>query len=238
MASIFKRHGKGPYLVQWTDHDGRRREKSTRTTDKRAAERIAADLESKAALRREGVVDPRADRYAEQARRPLADHLDAYRAHLEHLGRSKRHLGQSLGTIRRMAEDAGAGRLSDLTVAAVEGHLHHLRDSGRSARTVNYARAAAVAFMAWCEQTGRVEQNDLKRLERLDEQRDRRRVRRPLTGSEIASLLDVATQHGRRPFYLLAAWTGLRRRLLSRRWSSTSPGSSRSPTTMLVVTCL
>jgi len=211
MASVYKRGGKGPYIVAWVDHSGRRREKSSRTTDKRAAERIAAQLEADAALRREGVVDARADRYAEAGRRPLTEHLDEYEAHLRHVGRSERHVGQVSQTLGHIADGAGASRLGDLTLDSVEAHLGGLREAGRSARTVNYARAAAVAFMGWCEQTARVERNELKRLERLDEQRDRRRPRRALTDAEIGRLLVVADRHGRRPFYLLAALTGLRR---------------------------
>ena len=75
MASVYKRNNTGPYIISWFDAAGRRREKSSRTTDRRAAERIAAKLDADAALRRDGVVDATADRYAEADRAPLAEHL-------------------------------------------------------------------------------------------------------------------------------------------------------------------
>ena len=71
MASVFKRKGKGSWIISWFDHTGRRRTRSSRTTDRRAADRIAKELDAQAALRREGVVDPLQDSYAEAARRPL-----------------------------------------------------------------------------------------------------------------------------------------------------------------------
>ena len=58
MATVYKRNGVGRYQIDWFDHSGKRRTKSSGTTDKAAANRIAAKLESEAALRRERVVDP------------------------------------------------------------------------------------------------------------------------------------------------------------------------------------
>ncbi len=78
MASIYKRSGKGAYIVSWHDHEGRRQTKSSRTTDRKVAERIAAKEEAQVALRREGVVDARQDRFAAANRRPLAEHIDEY----------------------------------------------------------------------------------------------------------------------------------------------------------------
>ena len=56
-GSLFKRNGRGSWIATWYDHEGRRREHSTRTTDKAAAERILSKHVTDAALRREGVID-------------------------------------------------------------------------------------------------------------------------------------------------------------------------------------
>ena len=78
MATVFKRNGKGPWIIQYFDHTGRRREKSSRTTDRRTAQRVANEVEAQATLRREGVVDPKADRFAFENRKTLAEHARAY----------------------------------------------------------------------------------------------------------------------------------------------------------------
>lgn len=107
-------------------------------------------------------------------------------------------------------------RLSELTADALEKHLWRMQADGLSARTVNFARQTAVAFMSWCVKTGRVELNALKVVPKLDERKDRRWVRRPLTDAELARLLDVADSRGRRAWYLSAALAGLRRGDLKR----------------------
>ena len=101
MASIFKRNGEGAYVIQYFDHQGRRREHSSRTTDFKAAQRIAAKLGADAALRREGVVDSRADSVAEHARTPLAEHVEAFAAHLTTRGRSEKHVERTKQLLSR-----------------------------------------------------------------------------------------------------------------------------------------
>ena len=49
---------------------GRRWQKSSRSTDFRTAERIARELEADVALRREGVVDARHERFTEEKKSP------------------------------------------------------------------------------------------------------------------------------------------------------------------------
>ena len=72
MATVFKRggrKGKGKYLFSFTDHRGLRKTRTARTSDLDAARRIANKCEADAALRRDGVVDPRMDELAQQSRR-------------------------------------------------------------------------------------------------------------------------------------------------------------------------
>jgi hypothetical protein len=80
MASVFKRGGKGNYVIQFYDWDGVRKERSTRTTDKRAAEQLAAKLEADAMLRRNGIIDPREEQFAKQREVHVSKHLEAYLA--------------------------------------------------------------------------------------------------------------------------------------------------------------
>ncbi|MDP6722402.1 MAG: hypothetical protein QGF59_27295, partial [Pirellulaceae bacterium] len=84
MASVFKRGGKGnrggSYYIQWYDHNGKRQSKSARTTDKATAERIAGKLESDAALRRDGVIDPALDGIGKESQKSIESHLADYEA--------------------------------------------------------------------------------------------------------------------------------------------------------------
>jgi integrase len=209
-GTLFKRTVGGPFIAKWFDHAGRRKEQSTRTTDLRTAERILSKHVNDACLRRDGVVDAAADGYLTADKRPLAGHVEEYLDHCLRVGRAAKHIAEKVRILRVMLAGTGVVRLSELTADTLERHLWALQQEGKAARTVNMARQTAVAFMSWCRKTGRIETNPLDVVPKLDETRDRRRVRRPLSAEEMVRLLDVATPRGRRAWYMTAAMAGLR----------------------------
>ena len=218
-GTLFKRNGTGPWIAAWHDFNGKRREKSTRTTDRAAAQRILSKHIADTALRREGVIDPRKDRFAVEGRKALSEHIRDYINRCRRAGHAARHVYQKENHLRRLLASGNLTRLSDLTADALERHLRALEEDGLSARTVNFARQIAIAFLSWCMKTGRVESNPLTVVPKLDEKKDRRRVRRPLTDDELARLLEVAEGRGRKAWYLAAAMAGLRKGDLQRlRW--------------------
>jgi integrase len=211
MATVFKRGGRGPWRIQWFGADGKRREKSTRCTDKRTADRIAAQIESGVALRREGVIDPRTDRFVDENSRPLQEHVSAYLEHLRHAGRSPLTIRDARVHLAWAATATGATRLADLSLDAVEGALSLLQAKGRSARTINYHGQSVRGFLSWAVKSGRLHENPLRFLPRHSEALDRRLVRRALTGKEVVNLLAVADAKKRGLWYRAALYAGLRR---------------------------
>ncbi len=215
-GSIFKRGGRGCWIATYTDADGRRRERSTRTTDKGAAERILSKLVADAALRRDGVIDARQDRFIAESRKPLAQHIAEYLDHCRHAGHAAKAIDNKQRHLGRLVESLGDGRMAVLTADALERYLRRLRDEGQSARTWTLGRQVSVAFASWCVKQGRLESNPLSVVPKLNEQRDRRRVRRPLTDAELARLIDVARERGHEAWYLTCAFAGLRKGDLQR----------------------
>ena len=108
MSSVYKWNNTGPYIVSWFDATGRRREKSSRTTDKRVAERIAAKLDADAALRRDGVVDARQDRLFVENRKPVVEHIQAYLNHCRHAKHSVKHIQEKTRHLNRLVDETGA----------------------------------------------------------------------------------------------------------------------------------
>ena len=214
-GSIFKRDVGGPWHLSYYDHTGKRRTCSTRTTDRRAAERILSKHVANTALMREGVIDPRQGRFSDEDRRPLAEHIQSYLDHCVRAEQAAKHIAEKRRHLTRILMGTGATRLSELTADLLERHLYDLRESGLSARTVNFARQSAVAFLNWLVRSGRVESNPLAIVAKLDESRDRRLVRRPLTDDELGRLLDTVPAC-RKAWYLGAALAGLRRGDLQR----------------------
>ena len=211
MASIFKRHGQGSWIISYFDAKGVRREKSSGTTDRKAAGLIASKLETGVALRRGGVIDDRQAHFIEQDRRPIAEHVREYLAHCRRSELSDSSVDSKERNLDRLIKDIAATRLGDLSVDNVERHLAHLRAKKQRARTVNESRKQVIAFLNWAFKTSRIEANPLKMIPRLDESIDRGRVRRALTDDELARLVAVGRERGRAAWYLTAALAGLRR---------------------------
>jgi len=212
MASIFKRGGRknrhGKYIASWFDENGKRKNRSTGTTDSDAAHQIASKWETDAALRRQGVIDASQARVADHSLRPVKDHIREYLAHCEHIGQDATHRSNKASQLEKLVQCINATRLADLESNRVEPYLASLVKSGSSYRTHNQHRTTVVSFMQWCFEQGRVSSNALKVLPKLNEARDRRRVRRALTEEEMSRLLAVS--ESRRPYYLFAYYTGLR----------------------------
>src|SRR5262249_51241638 len=134
-------------------------------------------------------------------------------------GQDAFHISLKQSRLAAFYELQGLKRLSDLTADTLEKHLGALKGQGLGARTINHRRQIVVAFAGWLVKNSSLQANSLSIVPKQDEQRDRRRVRRPLTDVELARLLEVAKDHGRRPWYLAAALAGLRRGdLLRLRW--------------------
>ena len=215
-GSLYQRVKGGPWNVSFYDYAGRRKNQSTRTTDKAAATRILNKLVSETALRRDGVINPRDDRYASEGRKPLSEHVAAYLNHCQNAGRAAQSVFEVRVQLTAMITGSKANRLSDLTADALELHLSTRQHRGLSARTVNRTRAIAMAFVNWCVKTGRAETNPLSIVPKQDELSDRRRVRRALTDDELSRLLAEAQKRGRDAWYLAAAFAGLRKGDLER----------------------
>ena len=208
-GTLFKRNGRGSWIASWFDHNGKRRERSTRTTDKAAAERILSKHVADTALRRDGVIDARRDRYSVENRRPLADHVADYLDDCRNMGQATSNIAEKTRHLSRLLDESGATRLTDLTADSLSQNMGRMVDGGYSARSANFRRQTVVTFMNWCRKTARIEENPLVVVPKLDERKDRRRVRRPLTEDELSRLLAVAEDRGRQAWYLTAAWAGL-----------------------------
>src|SRR6185503_13748347 len=99
MASAFKR-GK-TWIANYKGEDGQWHKKAA-GTDKSAALELARRLETQGMKEREGLIDPNEKRYAEQAKRPVADHVTDYAADLRAKGASKAHHEKTEFRVRRL----------------------------------------------------------------------------------------------------------------------------------------
>ncbi len=210
-GTLFRRELKGPWVARWFDHSGHRREASTRTTDKAAAERILAKRVADAAIRRDGVIDAAQDRYIVEAAKSLAAHFAEHDEYLRvHINRktgfpaTPEHRSHRQKHLTAVANALGWSKLEHLDRAKLEKWLAEREPAGMSARTRNTYALSWCAFGNWCVDTGRLVSNPFTRLGRANERADRRRHRRALSADELRRLIDAAqrrplAEQGRTP---------------------------------------
>ena len=195
MASVFKRKGEKRWTIAYFDHEGDRRERSSGTTDKRLAERIAAEWSDRELERVRGLVDPVAERLASERTRPLSAHFDDYAAHLESLQRDTRHVEGTMRYLRKLADALEWGTLASIDAHTLAAHLSEQAEKrGTGARTFNAAATAWRAFGRWCVRSNRLAANPLAGIGTRNTDGDRRRVRRDVSTDELARIIDAATR--------------------------------------------
>ena len=222
-GNLSKQTPKGNWIGRYYDHEGRRRKRSTGTTDKAAAERILREWIAAAALRREGVIDAKADGYAEADRRPVADHLADYRSDLLNRGRTRQPAHEVHALATRLTTIAQIDRLSGMTADRIAKAIRTLEDEGKSQRTQLKAHRSIKGWTRWLVDSHRLPADPLASLRGVSVTK-RVHERRALTHNEAASLIH-ATECGapwrklsgrdRAALYRVALGTGFRRGVLA-----------------------
>jgi len=179
------------YTIEYFDADGRRQRVATKCQDRDAAQQLANELERKAMLRREGIIDTKQERLAAEQRRPLGEHVAEYLAHLQAQGRTAVHVQQTKRQLTRLVELAKATTVADLTGATVQRVIGGLREreQGASLRTCNSYLRAIKSFTRWLWKEKRTADDSLAGLSAFNETTDRRHERRELQPDEMRWLL-------------------------------------------------
>ena len=192
-------------------------------TDKAASQAKLNELVRNEERRSVGLFDP----YEEHRRRSVSDHITDYGAFLEAKDNSEQHVNQTISRIRRLAAGCKFERLSDIDAAKVAGWLLRQRKQSKrfSIQTSNFYLDSFKYLCNWLVRHERLAKNPVSLLQRLNVETDRRHDRRSLGDEEFERLLEVATNSDRRVegvegrdramLYILAAWTGYRRRELA-----------------------
>lgn len=207
-------------------------------TDKAATMQMATKLEREAALRKVGVFDC----YEEHRKRPLSEHLDAYKLFMEAKENSDKHVYQVATRTQKVIRGCKFVFPSDVSPSAVQVFVASLRKKGRSAQTSNFYLQAMKQFMNWMVKDRRVPDNPLRILSPVNVRKDRRHDRRALVPEELARLIEAANEGKavegmkgpvRGMMYLFSAFTGLRRKELASLKIGSLDLNSESPTVVI-----
>jgi site-specific recombinase XerD len=248
MATIYKRtRDKGKrhvsYWIQYYDHLGQRRTKKG-FTDKTLTEQLAAKLENEVMLRKRGMIDPEQEALMGEKSSPIKEHLDAFEKALNRKGNTPKHVGLTIGRVKKVIAGCKVKALTELRAEKVEEYLGDLRKKeGFGPRTHNHYVQAIDSFCRWLVSKKKLAGNPLISLPRLNAETDIRHKRRALSPEELSKLVASArdskeqiqgfTGEARARLYLFGYLTGLRRKELA----SLTPRSfnlSRTPPTVTI----
>jgi site-specific recombinase XerD len=129
-----------------------------------------------------------------------------------------------LDRVRSVAQSCAYVFFDDINPSSVETFLADLRSRGRSIQTSNHYLSAIKQFCHWMILDRRCSVDPIFHLRKLNVKTDRRHDRRALEPEEFTRLIDAAMKgpviesvegHDRAIIYIVAAWTGYRRKELA-----------------------
>ncbi len=252
MASIFKRgpdkkNRKIPYFVEYVDENGKRR-RVLGFTDENLSKELGAKLDGDVRLRKLGLLDPQAEKLADERKLPIADHLAKFEKGMQQRGTTGKHVKLTMTRVRAIIAGCGIETLSDLTPERVQGFLGDHRDEeDLGAKTYNHYVQAIDSFGRWLVRSGRLVANPLLSLSRLNTEVDVRHQRRALMPDEVSKLISSARTGGERiqgyngeqraRVYLVSFLTGLRRSEIASLTPQSFDLDSPQPTVTVAAAC-
>ncbi len=217
--AVYKRSGGKTYYFNYYDENGKRRFKSTGTTDKRAAEDIASKHKTDAALRKHSIIDTKAEAAQDLLNTKIAPHVKDYEQSMRSRNVTEKHIETSIGMLDRLIDSRGIKTLEDFTGEAVQAFIDGLANAGRANRTIQSHLQAIRAFSKWLLKAKRIQLDPLVSIEKPKSSGETSLSRRALTHDEW-TLLDAyvrssPTSYGmtgqeRALLYATAIQTGLR----------------------------
>jgi len=109
--------------------------RSTRTTDKATAKRIANKNEAAAALRRDGVIEPAMEAIGSESQRSVDSHLVDFENKMRAAKRTPKHIRSTTNFVREIANHSGFRAVCDISADGVNGYARMLLDMGTVSST-------------------------------------------------------------------------------------------------------
>ena len=214
MSSLFKRTGAGRnanWLAKYRGPNGGYLVRSTGTSDKSAAQRIATQWEAASLLRLEGVVSVEQETETKAQAETVETLLRQYEQKLRAAGRTEGHVSLTLLRLRRIAAFCCWKTARDIKSESLNRYSVAARDE-RSAQSVAHELTAAKGFSSWLFKLGKLKSDTLRIVEKPNAKADRRHVRRMVLPEEFSWLL-MALSQGAERFGMTAKARGLLYRL-------------------------
>jgi integrase len=209
------------YQIEYTDHRGERKHKSSKCREKSVAEQLATKLETEATRRREGLIDAAHERIRDSSQMLIETHLTDFEAKMSAAARDGKHVTSTLSQIRKIVAHCAWQRAIEINSDGVYRFVATLRDKkrGSSNRNVQAHLTSIKSFTKWLAKNHKLAFDPLADVDRPTPRTDRRMERRPLEHTEWDCLIGTLAGSGeayglsgeeRALLYSVAVQTGLR----------------------------
>ena len=158
--SLYRKAGKGPWYVSWTDGEGNRLA-IRGSVDKSIASEIGRAKAAEADRVRCGVVDPKQQVAKNAGQVSISVHLDEWKGSMASRGRTPRYVAMQRSRVVRLFDLCGISCLNDMTRDRVESGLGKITNL-HTAQTANHYRTAVKIFSRWCRKSSLTVSNNLE----------------------------------------------------------------------------
>ena len=174
------------------------------TNDKQVARQKLEEIVREQERERQGIIASKQQR--EAAQRPLSGHIADFIADRNAVGRDARYVRQREKKLLLLVAACRWNTAKDVTANSFQTWRSQQRIT---AKTLNEYLNAATGLMNWMERNELIPGNPLKSVQKAQSGGLQSRLRRAFTADELKRLMGVAGP--RKPIYLMAVFTGLRR---------------------------
>jgi len=223
------------WYVQYKDSEGAWK-RVAGYNDKDATAQLAASLERSAERQESGL----ADSFKKGKEKTLKVHVDGFRRYLEAKSNTAKHVNHTCRRVEKVLDGCKFVRWRDIKSANFRNWLADQRSSDNMGiKTSNHYLSAFKEFCTWLVRDGHTPSNPVAYLQALNAKTDVRRRRRALSTEEFSALVNAAavgppvqgvTGPDRAMLYVLAAWTGYRRKELASLTRSSFKLTTKPPT--------
>ena len=213
------------WTAQFTDETGAVRRVSTKTKNRSVAEKILARYEAEIDRIKSGVVTRSELTKAQVRYTTLDDTLEQFRVKMVASGNTSKHIKSTLQHVMVVLHESTIGSVEKIRREVIECWIaDEVQKKIRSVRTINSYLVSIKAFAQYLTDIEILPGNPLKSIRKLNQELDRRKVRRAMTAAEVERLLQAAETRKYRAkekakervlIYRLLLGTGLRSTELS-----------------------
>ena len=213
------------WTAQFTDETGAVRRVSTKTANRSVAEKILARYEAEVDRVKSGVVTRKELDKVAVRNVSLDEALERFRTKMVASGSTERYINGTMQQVLSLLQESGIDAVEKLRREDIERWIADgIKTKVRSLRTINTYVASMKLFTQYLTDIEILPSNPLKPIRKLNQELDRRKIRRAMTAEEVERFLHAtATRKCRKKekakeqvlIYRLLLGTGLRSTELS-----------------------